>query len=105
MSDRTYYSEEARARAMRENAIAVGKALVAGIAMGAVGSLLINPSTRKQIAKASLKQADHAADEAKGLSKMLAKATKQNRKQAVELLTESAEEATGLLGKIKSKFA
>lgn len=105
MSDRTYYSEEARARAMRENALAVGKALVAGIAMGAVGSLLLNPSTRKHIAKASLKQADHAADEAKGLSKMLAKATKKNRKQAVEILNDAEEQATGLFGKIKNKFA
>ena len=82
MSDRTYYSEEAKARAMRENAVAVAKALVAGIALGAAGGLLINPETRKQIARTSLKQADHAADEAKGIRKLFAKRIKENRKQA-----------------------
>jgi hypothetical protein len=105
MSDRTYYSEEAKARAMRENAMAIAKALVAGIALGAVGGLLVNPGTRKQIAKATLKQSAQIADEAKGARKMFAKQVKENRKQATKVLTEAEDEATGVIGKIRSKFA
>jgi hypothetical protein len=94
MSDRTYYSEEAKAKARRKNMMAIGEALIAGLAVGVAGGLLASKKTRDQIAKT----VDSRADEAKGLGKMLAK---RGKKQ----LQEAEDEADGFVSSIRRRFA
>ena len=94
MSDRTYYSEEAKAKAKRKNMMAIGEALIAGLAVGVAGGLLASKKTRDQI----VKTVDSRADEAKGLGKLMAKRGKKT-------LQEAEDEADGFVTSIRRRFA
>jgi hypothetical protein len=94
MSDRTYYSEEAKVRAKRKTMVAVGEALVAGLVMGAAGGLLASKSTRKQLAKT----ADSTKDDAMSLGERLIKSAKRT-------LSHAEDDADDVVSSVRKRFA
>jgi hypothetical protein len=108
MSDRTYYSEEAKAKAKRKNLMAAGEALLAGIILGALGGLLVSPQTakmRKQLQRGIDLGLDRAEDEASDFRKMLSKRMKKGRKQVLKLAHDTEDSADDLLSMIRKRFA
>ena len=80
MSDRTYYSQEAKAKAQRQTMLAVAKALVAGLVLGALGGTFVNPKriakTGKQLAHTVDAKASHLEKDTRGMRKMFKKRSK-----------------------------
>jgi hypothetical protein len=109
MSDRTYYSQEAKAKAQRKNMMAVGEALLAGILLGAVGGLILGPQNgakvRQQLKHGVDLGLNTASDEASGLGKLLSKRMKRGRKQAMSMMHDTEDTADNLLSSVLKRFA